>query len=203
MNRNGREVKWVELQPWLCLRNSPIFSQVVISQAGCRLWQGTLGRAAPVLCYHWSLTVRFHLSELLLYKQKKAPKLPHTYNTSNSHTFPFSLLMLNNFIFLKKGNASKKKYIDCFKVWREMSSLCSKLNGNWDLAYQMFKSEETVRKNMPVCEFVYKCVSAAWWNQNRQCLVSQHPNQHQDWESAQCLWKTGRVKGTGINTRRV
>lgn len=42
-----------------------------------------------------------------------------------------------------------------------MSSLCSKLNGNWDLAYQMFKSGETVRKNMPICEFVYKCVSAA------------------------------------------
>lgn len=102
MNRNGREFQWVELQPELCLRSCPIFSQVVISQAGCGLWQGTLRRAAPVLGYHWSLTVHilwdFHLSESLLDKQKKGPKLPHTYNISNSNIFPFSLLLFNNFL---------------------------------------------------------------------------------------------------------
>lgn len=140
MNRNAREFKWVVPQPRLCLRSCPIFSQVVIFQAGRRLWQGTLRRVALVLWYQWSLIMRFHLSELLLYKQKKGPKLPHTYYTSNSNTFPFSLL-LNNLIFKKMGNALKK--LNCFKVWREMSSLCSKLNGNWDLAYRMFKSGET------------------------------------------------------------
>lgn len=53
------------------------------------------------------------------------------------------------------------KKIDYFKVRSETSSLRSKFNGNWELAYQMFKSGETVRKNMPICEFVCKCVSAA------------------------------------------
>lgn len=112
MNRNGRELKRVELQPWLCLRSCPTFSQVVISQAGCGLWQGSLRRVASVLWYHWSpplcTSCGFHLSELPLYKQKKGPKLPHTCNTSNSNTFPFSPLLLNSLIFKNTTNTSKK-----------------------------------------------------------------------------------------------
>lgn len=101
MNRNGRELQWVELQPELCLRSCPIFSQVVIPKqdvgSGRALW-GELHQfwviTAPSLC----TSSGFHLSESLLDKQKKGPKLPHTYNISNSNIFPFSLLLLNNFL---------------------------------------------------------------------------------------------------------
>lgn len=62
------------------------------------------GTTGPPLC----TSCGFHLSELPLYKQKKGPKLPHTCNTSNSNTFPFSPLLLNSLIFKNTTNTSKK-----------------------------------------------------------------------------------------------